>query len=178
MNHRLHSKPFIGLIALYTIISTSSTNACEHILGKWQSSKSLSLDYAKQRTDKKYSDKQIQLLQDIFGIGQVEFTPTSYIFFIPEHTTRIQDQLKKNAEQIHTNNIVYTVCQKDKVIIAENQTKLKENKHTIEALKIMDISIEEFTTHTLHFVDKNTYWTSPLPRMSNLREYFVRIPKD
>ncbi len=144
------------LTALAGILFGANATACSQIIGTWQSSKEMSMEYNITSAD--LTPTQIEFLNQALGILKITYSQETII----NHGAPAIEMViagKKYPFEFQEEKFKYEI-----ISCTANVVKIKHHyPHTApEKIKI-------------NFIDENTYWVSP-SNLPNSREYFTRVP--
>jgi hypothetical protein len=144
---------FIYLIL--ALLVGNNAVACESMLGTWQSSKKMSMEYNKDKAG--LLPAQIELLDQILGVLKLTYTQTH----IHEHGAEpLKVTVNKKQYDFYFEEIEYPYevlyCGKNSITISQQHPHAGAGK-----LK-------------LHLINDDVYWVSP-DNLPNSREYFIRV---
>lgn len=138
-------------------LATFDVLACPNIVGTWQSSKELSIDY-----NTKYLDIEphtVKFMNDVYGVLKVTYT---------ESTMRMHGAPTRKIE----------IKGKEYDFVYEEMTSSYEvvscDNNSVTILTDSPYSTGE---DTIHFIDENTVWVPAMPG-SDRREYFKRLANE
>jgi len=144
------------LTALAGILFGANATACPKIIGTWQSSKEMSMEYNIKSAD--LTPTQIEFLNQALGILKITYSQETII----NHGAPAIEMVignKKCPFEFQEENFKYEIISCTASIV-----KIKHYyPHTApEKIKI-------------NFIGENTYWVSP-SNLPKSREYFTRVP--